>query len=436
MTIELCSPIQFGNQFMTFAIPVFKSTDAKPMMRALLAFGSAEMVNRIVRILVVIVIARQLVPELVGVAALTLSIFELVRVLANIGVGQKIIAAHDDLLERTCNSAYKIFWQWCVAVAVIQCLVALTLYMIFDQLLAAQMLAVLCGVYFFMPGGLVQCFRLMRAKKLSTVARIGASQTIADHLITGVLVLAWANPWAIVLPKLLTAPLWLIMMRNAEHWSFDATKGVIGRAEILSFGVAILATDILLACRNNLDKLIVSGLLGVTALGSYYFAFNAGIGILGALATAFGTVIYPYLCNPQGQGRSQAVLNLIITTGLVVFGILSAAQFFLAPIYVPLVFGAHWTHAIPLIQILSLAGIPLAMGAVTSAYLRATGRAKLDVWIGLSVCTVTLGAMFAGAQVGLIEAAIGWVGGTILTIGTFVIILTTKWRVGRLETVK
>ncbi|MEO9600888.1 oligosaccharide flippase family protein [Parasphingorhabdus sp.] len=418
---------------MTFTLAKFKSSDARPIIRALMAFGSAEMVNRIVRILVVVVIARQLVPELVGVAALTLSLFELIRVIANIGVGQKIIVAPEALLERICNSAYKIFWKWCTAVALIQFCVAGILHMGFDQPLAAKMLAALCGVYFFMPGGLVQCFRLMRAKKLPTVAKIGASQTIADHLITGVLVLAWANPWAIVLPKLLTAPLWLIMMRKAEDWSFDPAKGFVSRTEILSFGVAILATDILLALRNNLDKLIISGFLGVTALGSYYFAFNAGIGIIGALATAFGTVIYPYLCNPGAQTQRQDALNFIICMGLIVFGGLSAAQFILAPIYVPLIFGDHWAHAIPLIQILSLAGIPLVLGAITSAFLRATDRANLDVWIGLTVCVATLSAMFAGAQLGLIEAAIGWVSGTTSIIILFLITVTTDWRSIRRE---
>jgi len=419
---------------MSFALSKLNNNDARGISRALFAFGSAELMNRIVRILVVVVIARQLVPELVGVAALTLSLFELIRVIANIGVGHKIISASDNLLEPVCNSAYQIFWKWCIFVAIIQLIAASALHIFFDQTLAAQMLAILCGVYFFMPGGLVQCFRLMRDKKLATVAKIGASQTIADHLLTGALVLAWANPWAIILPKLLSAPLWLMMMRNAEKWSFDRQNGFADRADMLNFGAAVLATDVLLALRNNLDKLIISALLGVTALGSYYFAFNAGIGIIGALATAFGTVIYPYLCNPAAQNSSRDTLKFVITAGTAIFGGLSAAQFFLAPIYVPLIFGAHWAHAIPLIQILSLAGIPLVIGAIGSAYLRSVGRANLDVWIGLMTCIAALSAMFAGAQSGLVHAAIGWVGGTAAAIGTISTFFIINWRLVRPET--
>ncbi|NRD90058.1 hypothetical protein C8024_12205 [Sphingopyxis sp. BSNA05] len=427
MAIELTVPNQFGNRNMNAATSHSHQHSKRSIVQGLMAYGSAELVNRIVRILVVVVIARQLVPELVGVAALTLSLFELIRVIANIGVGQKIIAAPAEMLEAVCNAAKAIFWFWCSLVAVIQLAVAAVLFTVFHQSLAAQMLAILCGVYFFMPGGLVQCFRLMRARKMATVAKIGAVQTIADHLITGALILAWANPWAIILPKLITAPLWLIMMRRAEQWTANPAHGYANRSEMINFGAAVLATDILLALRNNLDKLIISALLGVSALGSYYFAFNAGIGIIGTLATAFGTVIYPYLCNPHSLADSRGTLRFILGAGLVIFSGLSLVQYTLAPIYVPLIFGEKWIQAIPLIQILSLAGIPLLLGAIASAYLRASGRAALDAWLGLIVCVAALSAMFVGAHIGLEQAAAGWVIGTASIISTYSFFIMTKF---------
>lgn len=424
---EVNIPNQFGNRKMNVAPSHHQRSSKRSIIQGLMAYGSAELANRIIRILVVVVIARQLVPELVGVAALTLSLFELTRVLANIGVGQKIIAASEETLEAVCNSAKTIFWFWCSMVAVIQLVVAAVLFAIFQQHLAAQMLAILCGVYFFMPGGLVQCFRLMRARKMATVAKIGAVQTITDHLLTGALILAWANPWAIILPKLLTAPLWLIMMRRAEHWSANPVNGYADRSEMINFGAAVLATDILLALRNNLDKLIISAFLGVSALGSYYFAFNAGIGIIGTLATAFGTVIYPYLCNDSSQTETRGSLQFILGAGLIIFSGLSLAQFALAPVYVPLIFGDKWLQAIPLIQILSLAGIPLLLGAVASAYLRASGRAALDAWLGLAVCIAALSAMFVGAHFGLQQAAVGWVIGTAAVVITYSFFIITKF---------
>ncbi|MEP3227368.1 MAG: oligosaccharide flippase family protein [Parasphingorhabdus sp.] len=409
----------------TFAVQNQKSS-VSSILRGLVAFGSAELANRIVRILVVIIIARQLAPDLVGVAALTLSLFELIRVIANIGVGQKIIAAHDSDLAATCIAAHRIFWIWCSIVAAIQLVAAALLHFYFEQSLAAQMLAILCGVYFFMPGGLVQCFRLMRTKKLAKVAKIGAVQTITDHILTGILVFIWASPWAIVIPKLMTAPLWLVMMRHADDWRPDLATAAAPYKDMLNFGAAILATDIFLAVRNNLDKLIISAFLGVSALGTYYFAFNAGIGIVSALATAFGTVIFPHLCNKKDQAQNRTIIHFSVAAGLAIFGSLTAVQYFLAPIYVPIIFGSHWVHAIPLIQVLSLAGIPLAMSAIASAYLRAEGRAPLDAWFGLTVCVLALMTMLIGAQWGLLSAATGWVLGTSIVIISYTLFLSTQ----------
>lgn len=401
---------------MSIATSLQKKAAMHSVMRGLLAYGSAELLNRVIRLVVVIIIARQLVPELVGVAALTLSLFELIRVLANIGVGQKIIATDSASLEQVCNTAYRVFWVWCGIIALGQLFLAGCLYTFFDNRVAAQMLAALAGVYIFMPGGLVQCFRLMRAKKLPTVAAISTTQTIADHLITCVLILVWASPWAIVLPKLLTAPLWLVMMRRSHSWKYRSELGFAPISSILQFGTAVLLSDIGLALRNNLDKLIVGSLLGVSALGSYYFAFNAGIGIVGALAAAFGTVVYPHLCEDNAKGQQRTTLSFVTILGILLFGILTLVQFLFAPLYVPIVFGPHWNHAIPLIQILSIAAIPLMLGALLSAYLRANGKAGIDAWIGWAICLSALGAMLVGAHSSLLLAAAGWVVGTAIVI--------------------
>lgn len=403
---------------MTAIINILKNSFAEggklPIINALMAYGSAQLAVRLVRLVVVIIIARQLVPELVGIAALTLTIFELTRVLANIGVGQKIIASSEKEFEKTCNSAHRIFWIWCPMVAAIQGLVAIGLYYVFDQKLSAQMLGVLCLVYFFMPGGLVQCFRLMRAKKMTICAKIEAIQTISDHILTCVMLLIWVSPWSIVLPKLLTAPIWLIMMRRSDNWQSDASHGYIEIYSMVRFGLSVLATDSLTAIRSQADKLIVGASLGVGALGTYYFAFNAGIGIVSALITAFGTVIYPHICSDASDHERDYKMKLAVGAGIAIFTSAAAAQYILAPYYVPVIFGDKWTHATPLIQVLALASIPMICLALTTAWLRANNRANVDALAGLLVSIASLGAMAIGSQYGLYAAAASWVFGMII----------------------
>ena len=390
------------------------------LLSGLAAYGSAEIAVRLVRLLTVVIIARQLAPEIVGVAALTLTAFELMRVLANIGVGQRIIAADAALLDATCNTAHRIFWLWCSVVAALQLVAAAILAWGFGQPVAGAMLAALSAVYLLMPGGLVQCYLLMREGRAGTTARTSATQTIADHLLTAGLLLAWQSPWSLVMPKLLTAPIWLLLTRRARPWRPDPAAGTVPVRDLLGFGFSVLASELLVATRGQLDKIIVSATLGVTALGTYYFAFNAGIGIVSSLITAFGTVLFPGLCAvPMGRARSQR-LRMAILLGSLLFLPVIAAQSLLAPIYVPLIFGAHWAHAVPLISILCLAGVPMLLGTITTTWLRAEGRAATDAKVGVVTTAAALGGLAIGVHTGGLEqGALLWVAGLAAVILPF-----------------
>jgi lipopolysaccharide exporter len=388
---------------------------AGPLVRGLAAYGGAELLNRVVRLGATVVIARQLAPELVGEAALALTLFELVRVLNGIGVGQRIIAAEESELAAVCNSAHRLFWGWAVVLVAVQWLVAAGLALIFQQQTAAWMLAVLAFVYLLMPGGLVQCHLAMRAGRNAALARTLATQAMADHLLTAALLLAWPSAWSVVLPKLLTAPIWLVMSRRNHPWQPDPAAGRAPVAAMVRHGSGVLAAEALSAVRQQGDKLLIVALLGNAALGSWYFAFNAGLGIVTSLISAFATVSFPMLCAARPGVARDAVLRRLVLGGGLLFAALIAAQSLLAPIYVPLVFGPRWAFAAPLITILCVAGLGHLAAAITSNWLRAHGRVASDARRSLILCVAALGGLWIGCQYGGLEAAaIGLVAGTLL----------------------
>ena len=100
--------------------------------RGMLAYGSAEAATRVVRLATILVVARQISPAMLGVAALALSLFELVRVLTNVGIGQRIIVAFDAELESVCRAAARLFWIVCLCVTGVQLALAALLWTAFD----------------------------------------------------------------------------------------------------------------------------------------------------------------------------------------------------------------------------------------------------------------------------------------------------------------
>lgn len=376
------------------------------LVRGMGAYGSAELVARLVRLAATIVIARRLAPDIVGEAALALSVFELVRVLERTGTGQQIVRAPAHLLAATCNTVQRFYLWWTAGLILVQCAVAAFLGLALGRPLAGQMLLALALVYPFMAFGHVQFFLAMRQGAVGSLARIGAIQTIADQVLTAILLLNWPSPWSIVLPKLLTAPLWLILSRRAAHWSRDPVAGMLPLGVVLRYAGPVLLADGLTAIRTQGDNLIVAATLGTAALGTYFFAFNAGIGILTSLVSAFGAVIFPMLCNaPSGPARI-GVLRRAALAGVIVFGAIVALQAIAAPWYVPLVFGARWAFAAPYIATMCLAGVPLVLSQVTASWLRAEGRVGTDAWSSAVTCALALGGLLLGAQTGRIGFAI------------------------------
>ena len=309
--------------------------------RGMLAYGSAEAATRIVRLASILVVARQISPTMLGVAALALSLFELVRVLTNVGIGQRIIIAGADELESVCVAATRLFWMMCLAVAGVQLAVAATLWGVFDEAEVAAMLAVLSLVYFFMPAGLVQIFLAMRAQRMAATASVTAAQNIADSLLTLALALIWPSAWAIILPKVLTAPVWLVLARRTFSWSPDRAVIPAPLSDFCHFGPAILISELLSAARVNADKLLVGAFLGTEALGLYYFAFNAGLGITHSLVAACNLVLFPHLSKLSGPEFEREFRRAFLG-GFAIIAPLIAAQALLASTYVPIVFGEKW----------------------------------------------------------------------------------------------
>ncbi|ARN82076.1 oligosaccharide flippase family protein [Methylocystis bryophila] len=385
------------------------------ILRGFSAHGGAEMANRVVRLAATVVIARRLAPDIVGEAALALSLFEMVRVFASTGVGPKVIACHEEELAATCNTAYRLFWMWSGLLVVCQLAIAWVLAHVYGRPVAGAMLATLSITYLLTPGGDVQLRLALREGLNGPVARVFATQAIADHLMTAGLLLAWASPWSIVLPKLLTAPLWLIMMRSARPWRYNPKAGSSPVRDMLKFGGGVLASELLTAVRTQGDNLIIAATMGTSVLGAYYFAYNAGIGISSSLVRAFALVAFPMLCAAKSGEESLSALRHVGVVGAAVFVPIVALQSFGAPYYVPLIFGERWSFAAPLIALMCLAGLPLLLSSVTTCWLRAQGRVHADAANSFVICVTALGGLFLGARFGSLEVAvIGLVAGQAL----------------------
>lgn len=371
----------------------------------LIAYGASEVASKASRLVVVIAVARTLDLAEIGVAAAALAAADILKSLTENGIGQKIMAAPEEDLGATCATAHQLFWLWCVGLFLIQALVGFALYLWGGNLMLLVLILLLAGEYLFMPAGLVQCALAMRAGKLKQTAAIAGTQVVGANLMSAALALIWASPLALILPRLLTAPFWLVAMRRLHPWMRDPSCGYAPIRPFVTFGRAVLGVELVKALRLQIDKVIVGALMGAETLGLYFMAFNAGLGLANSFSTAFATVLFPHLCasaNKLIALRQSVLMSLCLISPAVIL------QAVLAPAYVPILFGEGWGGVDEVVSILCLVAIPSTLWSAAAGYLRATGRAGQEFRITmLLTIALSLNAVVM-APFGLTALAIGY----------------------------
>ncbi|MEM9669063.1 MAG: oligosaccharide flippase family protein [Pseudomonadota bacterium] len=362
----------------------------------------AEIVVRLGRIITAIVLARHLDATVFGIAAIAITIFELVRVFTENGIGAAVIRANKRDFDKVANTAHTLMWIICTGLFLIQLFIGALVEIMLPGNDAGLMVASLALVFLIMPFGLLHAYCLQRAERMKHLAVVTSTQAIADHILTAALALAGFGAWAIVLPKVLTAPIWLFGVRYSKPWTREASAGRAPTKTILAFSLPVLGSELLSVCRDQLDKVIVSLTLGIDALGLYYFAFNAGLGVSTSLNRAFSNAVYPHLCAEADKLAAYRSAMLRIGTPITLAYIAQAAA---ALLYVPIIFGADWATAAPLVALICLGGPArlLVDGARMKA--RAHGHSGSEFLISLGFCLCVLLPFAVFAPQGLFSAA-------------------------------
>lgn len=381
----------------------------------LAAYGASEVAAKASRLLVVVAVARTLDLAQIGVAAAALAAADILKSLTENGVGQKIIAATEEELPATCATAHRIFWVWCLGLFVAQSAVGLALYATGASFELLCLILLLAGEYVFMPAGLVQTALAMRAGKLRQTAAISGAQNVAANLLSAILALLWPSALALVLPRLLTAPFWLVAMRRLHPWTLDKSQGYAPLRPFLSFGWAVLGVELVKSLRLQADKLIVGTLMGAETLGLYFMAFNAGLSLANSFTVAFSTVLFPHLCASTDKTRalrqSIALAMMLITPAVLL-------QALLAPYYVPILLGDGWAGLDEIVSILCLVAIPTTLWSATAGWLRATDRAQTEFLVTVVITTALMLNTVMFAPDGLVAVATGYaVVATVLMVG-------------------
>ena len=370
--------------------------------------GGAELVNRLFRLATTVTLARMFSPQDYGLMAVVYTTYDFATVFTlRGGIGAKIIQADEGDVKTICDTSYWLNWILCGSIFIIQCLAAFPVAQFYGN---NQLILPLCTsalIYLMMPLFVVHGALIERENRLKITAIGNATQSLLSNIITVILALLDMGVWAIVWPMVLTTPVWIVINWMNHSWQPPKSFSFEKWQEITNFGKNLLLVEFLNKLRGNLDYLIIGKFLGLEALGVYYFAFNAGLGISMNVINTFMSALFPHICAVR-KDYNQFKERYFSGLKKVSFGVipLILLQSFLSPLYVPIIFGQKWIPAIPVLIMICLSVIPRIFGWASSILLNALDKTHITLYFNIIFTVVFAISILIAVQWGIFWVAV------------------------------
>jgi teichuronic acid exporter len=362
--------------------------------------GGSDLIVRISYLLTTVTLARFLSPYEYGLAAIVVTVFELMQVFTRVGIGVKLIQSDQEDFETLCNAAYWLNWVVFITLFVAQGVVAVLVAQFYREPRLFLPIFVLAFNYLLIPIASIQASLVFKENRLKVSAATNTIQYSVGNILSVILAIAGCGIWAIVLPRLLGTPIWVYMFYRNHPWRPSQPFTTQYWGEILNFGKNVLGIQFLKTLRNYIDYLLIGRFVSIGELGAYYFAFNAGLGISMSIINAVNGALFPHLCAARSEDAQfqQQYRSCLKTIAIIIIPAV-LLQSLLAPIYVPLIFGRKWITTVPILIIICLSAIPRPFADAASSLVTTIGKPEIDLRWNVIFSLVFISTLTAAVQI-------------------------------------
>jgi O-antigen/teichoic acid export membrane protein len=354
-----------------------------------------------------VVTARLLTPEQFGVAALVLSVSQIVQPMIE-SLFHDAIVQKEGLDNKDLTSATTFCLIWSALLSAALWLLAPWIAM----WLSAP------GVQIYLPWvGVSLVFSGLSAVPSAEARRNMQFRWLAIRTIVGRTVgmivgfsLAWHGDgiWAIVLQAMISTVISSVLLILSTGLHVGATSWTRLKP-LLAFAVPTMGTQVLLFANSRLVTLLIGGALGPVAAGTWSVAFRFVEPLQSVLATTIGQFSLPIFSRKQAD---TAAIRRYFSSGTRYIAVVLVPLFLGLAIcakYVVLVFvGEKWLDAVPIMQIVCIVTMLLLLRQIAELVLTARGRPRYTFYTHLCGSVLSLLGVYCGVFVGLLPAAIGW----------------------------
>ena len=263
----------------------------------------------------------------------------------------------------------------------------------------------------FLLNGLSTQFRADLARHLGFFRLILADQVgLAVALVAAIaMAVGGAGYWALAVQQVGQALVILLMLVCTTGWLPRGMHRGAGMRPFITYGSSVFGAQFLGYISRNVDSFIIGSRFGPTQLGLYNRAFQLMMMPLLQLQAPATRVALPVLSRLQdARDRFNSFISFGQTAVLALVGLVFALLGAQASALVQIALGPSWMGAVPIFQILLIAGVFQAASYPVYWIFLAKGLTRSNLYYALVTRPLMVGLIILGSLWGVYGVAIGY----------------------------
>ncbi|MDQ3609600.1 MAG: lipopolysaccharide biosynthesis protein [Actinomycetota bacterium] len=390
----------------------------------LLAYGG----NKFLTVATTLVLARLLVPEDFGLAALAWMAMVLFTLFRDLGVGGVLIM-DQELDEHAKGTIFTLVLTTGVVATTLAAAVSPVAATVFEEPRLTLVLVVLSSTMLISSPGWF--YEALMQRELEFRKRFWATtmQSLVYLPVAVSLAALGAGVWSLIVGQIAGTIVYTVAFVVLAPYRVRPAFGTTSARRTLRLGRGFIFQGGLDFLRGNADTIAISRVLGTAPLGLYSLAYNLSNVPSRGIADPLARVTFPAFARMRGRGEDvgpsflsglQLVALVTCPLGVVLSGV--------ADPFVRAVLGEKWVAMTGALAVLGIWAAARSIEVTMSWLLNSVGRADLLAGISGVVLLVAAPMFFVAAELGGIEA-VAWV-----AVGDMVAsLLAIAWHLQRRE---
>ncbi|WP_348247503.1 oligosaccharide flippase family protein [Leptolyngbya sp. GB1-A1] len=371
------------------------------------------------QLLTQIVLARLLSPAEFGIWAMVLLVTTLSNLFKDWAIaGVLVYKGLDD--RKLVNAVYSLGVNVSIGMGILQAVSGIALARFFNVPVLLPLTVCVSLVFLIGAGAGSHAAVMQRQMRFKDLALCDAAAAFARC--AGALACAGlgGGVWAFAIGELSMATVDSVMKRWSSRYTFQyhLFPDTAALSEVKNYISGIIGSNLAVYTNTNSDNLVIGRLLGAEKLGYYNLAYQLAMLPVFAL-TQINRVNFSVLTQ-----KNHAEKKIYAGHALRFYGVISApiygVAFLVAPWLLPITFGAQWTEAAKIFQLILIFAYARGFMSILGAVLDSLNKTRTNAMINWALVLVSVPSYLAGALV-------GGIAGVAIAVALVMGILATLW---------